>query len=668
MHCSASPRTTASSPSTRTSGARRTAPRLPPCVRCCARWASSSRTTLRRRPPCRSSRPSAGRKRCRRSWCGKPGRPREVELRLPPERLGRALHFRVQEENGAEHDAAIAPDALVEIERAPDGTTRAWRFTTDLALPEGYHRLTLLADEEVLGVAQLIVAPATCYEPPSFAAGHRIFGPAVQLYGVTSRRNWGIGDFTDLATIVEQWGAQGAAIVGVNPLHALFPHDPARASPYSPSSRLFLNTLYIDVEAVPELAECEEARQLVASAAFQARLEALRARACVDYAGGRRGEARSAGASRRAFPRAPSRAVDAARGRVPRIRPAGRRGHRAPRALRGAAGPPPWRGCRRVGLAPMAGAVSRSRQPRGAELRARASRGHRHRALPAVAGRPAAAARRRARPRSRDGAGALPRPRGLDRPRRRRGVVEPVALRRVGERRRAARRVQSPGAGLGVAAADSARAAPHRVRPVHRHAARQHAPRGRAAHRSRDGPRAPVLGARRRKCRRRRVRALSARRPHGGARAREPATALPGHRRGPRDGAAGDPGRAARGEGALLSAALVRARRAGRLHGRRSAIRRTRSSPPRRTTCPRWPAGGSTATSPHARSAASSRGRMRPRRSASSARATASACWKRSRTPAFPRPSGNAACRRPKHSHPRSRGASSSFLRDRRRA
>jgi 4-alpha-glucanotransferase len=29
----------------------------------------------------------------------------------------------------------------------------------------------------------------------------------------------------------------------VNPLHALFPHNPAHASPYSPSSRLFLNTL-----------------------------------------------------------------------------------------------------------------------------------------------------------------------------------------------------------------------------------------------------------------------------------------------------------------------------------------------------------------------------------------------------------------------------------------
>lgn len=80
----------------------------------------------------------------------------------------------------------------------------------------------------------------------------RVWILAVQLYGVRSARNWGIGDFTDLAWLI-QWAADiGAAGIGLNPLHALFDDHPEHCSPYSPSSRLFLNPLYIDVSGLPE--------------------------------------------------------------------------------------------------------------------------------------------------------------------------------------------------------------------------------------------------------------------------------------------------------------------------------------------------------------------------------------------------------------------------------
>jgi 4-alpha-glucanotransferase len=82
--------------------------------------------------------------------------------------------------------------------------------------------------------------------------GKRHWAIAVQLYAVRSRRNWGIGDFTDLSRLVALAAAQGAAAVGLNPLHALFTDHPEQASPYGPNSRLFLNPLYIDVEAMPE--------------------------------------------------------------------------------------------------------------------------------------------------------------------------------------------------------------------------------------------------------------------------------------------------------------------------------------------------------------------------------------------------------------------------------
>jgi 4-alpha-glucanotransferase len=83
--------------------------------------------------------------------------------------------------------------------------------------------------------------------------GRRVWLLAIQLYGVRSSRNWGHGDFGDLMRLLEIVADVGAAGVGLNPLHALSYDDrPGVGSPYSPSSRHFLNPVYIDVEAVAE--------------------------------------------------------------------------------------------------------------------------------------------------------------------------------------------------------------------------------------------------------------------------------------------------------------------------------------------------------------------------------------------------------------------------------
>jgi 4-alpha-glucanotransferase len=118
-------------------------------------------------------------------------------------------------------------------------------------LPIGSYRLHLtdasLLSEEV----PFIVAP-----PKAFGGDFdRSWLLAVQLYGVRSSRNWGMGDFTDLEGLIELAAGLGAGGVGLNPLHALFDDRPADCSPYSPNSRLFLNALYIDVEKLPEFSQ-----------------------------------------------------------------------------------------------------------------------------------------------------------------------------------------------------------------------------------------------------------------------------------------------------------------------------------------------------------------------------------------------------------------------------
>lgn len=109
---------------------------------------------------------------------------------------------------------------------------------------------------------------------PDFLRRGRCWGMTCQLYGLRSERNWGIGDFADLARLAEIVGAAGADFLGVNPLHALYPADPQRSSPYSPSSRRFLNVLYIAPDLEPEF---DAARDLSSD------LDTLRATDLVDY-------------------------------------------------------------------------------------------------------------------------------------------------------------------------------------------------------------------------------------------------------------------------------------------------------------------------------------------------------------------------------------------------
>ena len=149
-------------------------------------------------------------------------------------------------------------------------------------LPPGYYSLRVDAAD---GDCLVIVAPARCWVHPALAAGERWWGCTIQLYALRSPRNWGIGDFGDLRQLAVTVARQGASFIGLSPLHALFPHRPEVASPYSPSSRDALNPAYIDVQALPELAACREAAALVDSEGFQQRLRELRAGEMVDYPG-----------------------------------------------------------------------------------------------------------------------------------------------------------------------------------------------------------------------------------------------------------------------------------------------------------------------------------------------------------------------------------------------
>ncbi|MBJ7384263.1 MAG: 4-alpha-glucanotransferase [Mycolicibacterium sp.] len=126
-------------------------------------------------------------------------------------------------------------------------------FELPAHLPIGYHRLHVRAGSRE-DTATVIVTPTTLPLPARLAVG-RSWGLATQLYSVRSDRSWGIGDLTDLTDLaVWSAGVHGAGFILVNPLHAAAPTAPMEPSPYLPTSRRFVNPIYLRVEAVPEYA------------------------------------------------------------------------------------------------------------------------------------------------------------------------------------------------------------------------------------------------------------------------------------------------------------------------------------------------------------------------------------------------------------------------------
>jgi len=156
-----------------------------------------------------------------------------------------------------------------------DGTTLQLSAQGQLQIPAlepGYHRLT---SEGVASPTLLIVAPRQCWRPVALAPDDaRGWGLTTQVYGLRSERNYGIGDFTDIARLAKASGASGASFLGLSPLHALFTSDRSKISPYSPSTRLFIEPLFLDPDAIGNVTIDD---------ALRARLARLRASPLVDY-------------------------------------------------------------------------------------------------------------------------------------------------------------------------------------------------------------------------------------------------------------------------------------------------------------------------------------------------------------------------------------------------
>ncbi|MDQ0821069.1 4-alpha-glucanotransferase [Arthrobacter sp. V1I7] len=177
---------------------------------------------------------------------GRQGQETLVNVHVPH---GRQVRVWIEAEDGSRHEAAQRDnwDQPVDVDGVLTGRAT---FATPADLPLGWH--TLFADAEGAPArCPLVVTPRRLGTTEALA-GRRNWGLTAQLYSVRSARSWGIGDLADLADLATVSGQEGAGFVLVNPLHAAEPRPPVEDSPYLPTTRRFVNPLYLRVEEIPE--------------------------------------------------------------------------------------------------------------------------------------------------------------------------------------------------------------------------------------------------------------------------------------------------------------------------------------------------------------------------------------------------------------------------------
>ncbi len=178
-----------------------------------------------------------------------------MPIQLPATDVALEANWMILLESGERRKGSAALVPAGAVHGRGSNLFRSYTCTLPPDLPLGYHRFILKTPIEA--DCHLIVAPERA---ESLRHAGKQWGLMVPLYGLKSDQNLGIGDFDDLATAAEFAASQGADFVGLNPVHALFPKSPDNRSPYSPSSRTFLNVLHIAPHLVPELTDGENGK------------------------------------------------------------------------------------------------------------------------------------------------------------------------------------------------------------------------------------------------------------------------------------------------------------------------------------------------------------------------------------------------------------------------
>ena len=176
------------------------------------------------------------------------GQTRTVDVHVP---AGSPADVWVRLEDGTtrqlEQTENNEPDRM--IDGRPVGRA-SFKLPTDVT--PGYHTLFLESDDQPFE-ASFIVTPSWlgCKD----LGRDSVWGLMAQLYSVCGKSSWGVGDFFDLEDMAV-WAAakHDADFILINPTHAAQITGHMEPSPYFPSTRRYVNPIYIRPEGIEEYA------------------------------------------------------------------------------------------------------------------------------------------------------------------------------------------------------------------------------------------------------------------------------------------------------------------------------------------------------------------------------------------------------------------------------
>jgi 4-alpha-glucanotransferase len=205
-----------------------------------------------------------------------------IDLRFPLKDLPNAISLFLVFETGEEKILVWKQETYQTISSAViEGIEYiAIRLTSSEKLPWGYHKLILDLKGKIFE-SLIISAPLKAYQLPP--EDRNLWGVFVPLYALHSQKSWGAGDFSDLDSLITWLSETGSNLVGILPVLPSFFDDKFGPGPYMPASRLFWNEFYLDINQIPELNSCPEARTILESALFQNKISELRSSQIVDY-------------------------------------------------------------------------------------------------------------------------------------------------------------------------------------------------------------------------------------------------------------------------------------------------------------------------------------------------------------------------------------------------
>ncbi|MCB2182432.1 MAG: malto-oligosyltrehalose synthase [Desulfobulbaceae bacterium] len=217
--------------------------------------------------------------------------PLRITLRLPAKLQANQIYWTLVQENNAEHRGDLSAQNLPVLQQKEINQQSyiAAGLELPLQLPCGYHTFSVAAgnsdENKITASCLVIIAPTLCYLPAGLQPENRVWGICCNLDTIRSKRDWGIGDFSDLKTVLE-WGAEsGAAAVAINSLQPMLPTQPNPIEKRRPTSLHFLSPLYLDIEAMDDFHECNKARDFVQDPTFQTHISRLRDLGFADYQG-----------------------------------------------------------------------------------------------------------------------------------------------------------------------------------------------------------------------------------------------------------------------------------------------------------------------------------------------------------------------------------------------